>query len=145
MRRVSTAAAGESSAAADDDAGPVKLLELAGQRVKHLVDLGAAEARLAALSGLAMLLLVVLSAASLVIAWGLAIATLLYALSVYADVPWAAAALVMAFVHAALAAVCWHYTTKLSRNLTLPVLRQSIGTAEDRKENAHESRAMVGR
>lgn len=135
----------EVGGAGRENAGPAELLELAGQRLKHLVDLGAAEARLAAMSGLAMLLLVVLSAASLVIAWGLVVATLLYALAVYADVPWPVAALVMGALHAVLAAVCWHFTTKLSRNLTLPVLRQSFGPAEDRGEPAHDARSMVGR
>ncbi len=50
------------------------LVRAALQRARDIVELAAAEARLAALSGLAMLLLVMIAAAALVVAWVLLVA-----------------------------------------------------------------------
>src|SRR6185295_5644213 len=79
-----------------------ELLGAIAQRVRDVADLAAAEARLAALSGLAMLVLVMVAAAALVIGWGLLVACILY-LFWRAQVGWAAPALIFALAHAGLA------------------------------------------
>jgi hypothetical protein len=110
--------AGEESPAAD-------LFRSAKRQIKEVVDLIASETRLAALSALTMVLLVILSAASLVVAWGLFVASLLYGIAA-SGVPWPVAAIALAIVHAALAFVCWQMTIRLSRNLTLPAVRHVL-------------------
>jgi hypothetical protein len=89
------------------------------------VELAAAEARLAALSGLAMLLLVMIAAAALVVAWVLIVACILYLLA-RADIGWSIPALIIALAHAGLAYYLWQLTVRLSRNLTLPELRTTL-------------------
>ncbi len=54
-----------------------ELARAALQRVQHITELAAAEVHLAALSGLAMLLCVMIAAAALVVAWGLLVACVL--------------------------------------------------------------------
>jgi len=95
-------------------------------RAKGVVDLGAAELRLAAMSGLRMLLLVVLAGASLVVAWGLLVACILFAFA-YLQVPWIYAALALFVGHTVLAYYLWVATLRLSNNLTLPQLRRVLG------------------
>jgi hypothetical protein len=102
-----------------------ELVRTAAQRIRDVVDLAAAEARLAALSGLAMLLLVMIAAAALVVAWVLIVAYVLYLFSL-ADIGWSIPALVIAFAHAGLAYYLWQLTVRLSRNLTLPELRTTL-------------------
>jgi hypothetical protein len=102
-----------------------ELLGAIAQRARDVIDLAATEARLAALSGLAMLVLVMVAAAALVIGWGLLVACILY-LFWRADVGWAVPALVFALAHGALAYYLWQTTARLSRNLTMPVLRREV-------------------
>jgi len=101
------------------------LLGAIAQRARDVVELAAAEARLAALSGLAMLVLVMVAAAALVVAWGLLVACTLYVFW-KAEVGWVLPALVFAVGHAALAYYLWQMTARLSRNLTLPALRREV-------------------
>jgi hypothetical protein len=103
------------------------LLNAAATGARHLVDFAASEAKLAALSGLAMLLLVILSAASLVIAWGLIAASVLYLLAM-AGLPWPIGAVGFAVAHGVAAFYGWRQTSRLSRNLTLPELRRVVMT-----------------
>ncbi|HET7130707.1 MAG TPA: hypothetical protein VFJ95_00610, partial [Gammaproteobacteria bacterium] len=95
-----------------------ELLGALAQRARDVVDLAAAEARLAALSGLEMLVLVMVAAAALVVAWGLLVACILY-LFWQAEVGWVVPAVLFALAHAALAYYLWQMTVRLSRNLTL--------------------------
>jgi membrane protein implicated in regulation of membrane protease activity len=113
------------------------------QRVQDLVELAEAEARLAALSGLTMILLVMIAAAALVIAWGLLVACVLF---VFAQTPlgWPIPAFVVALGHIALAHFLWQYTVRLSRNLTLPEFRTSLrGTVEPKLSETHKEVALV--
>jgi hypothetical protein len=95
------------------------------QRVQDLVELAAAEMRLAALSSLTMLLCVMIAAAALVVAWGLLVACILYVFS-RTPVGWAIPALGFAVGHAVFAYYLWQVTVRLSRNLTLPELRATL-------------------
>lgn len=103
----------------------VALIEAARARILHMFDLAAAETRLAAMSSLTMLLLVIVAGAALIVAWTLLVAVAIYALAT-ARVPWPAAALGLALVHVAAAYALWRTTVKLSRNLTLPQLRTAL-------------------
>jgi hypothetical protein len=98
--------------------------------VRDIVELAAAEARLAALSGLAMLLLVMIAAAALVVAWVLLVACGLF-LFAQTALGWPIPALVIAAVHAALAYYLWQITVRLSWNLTLPELRTTLVTKRE--------------
>ena len=102
-----------------------ELLHAARARLRDVVELAAAEARLAALSGLAMLILVIIAAAALVVAWLLLVLSILYLLGL-AGVDWWIAALLLAGAHAGLAYYLWQVAVRLSRNLTLPELRTSL-------------------
>jgi hypothetical protein len=81
--------------------------------------------RLIAISSLAMLLFVVLTATALIIAWGLVVASVLQAVASTA-VPWSFAAVALALGHVLLATFCWQRMTRLSRHLTMPALRHAI-------------------
>jgi len=102
-----------------------ELLGAIAERARGVVELAAAEARLAALSGLAMLVLVMVAAAALVVAWVLLVACVLYVFW-RAQIGWAVPAIVFALGHAALAYYLWQTTARLSRNLTLPALRREV-------------------
>ena len=102
-----------------------ELLAALAQRAKDVIDLAAAEARLAALSGLAMLVLVMVAAAALVVAWVLLVACILYVFW-RAQMGWVVPALIFALAHAGLAYYLWQTTARLSRNLTMPVLRREV-------------------
>jgi hypothetical protein len=102
-----------------------ELWQAARIRLSDIIELAAAETRLAALSGLAMLILVIVAAAALVVAWLLLVICALYLLS-RADVGWLIPALVIAGAHAGLAYYLWQVAVRLSRNLTLPELRTSL-------------------
>jgi hypothetical protein len=104
-----------------------ELLHAAKIRVRDVIELAAAETRLAALSGLAMLILVIVAAAALIVAWLLIVLCVLY-LFALAEVGWLIPALVIAGVHAGLAFYLWQVAVRLSRNLTLPELRTSLGS-----------------
>ena len=113
------------------------------QRVQDLVELAAAEMRLAALSSLTMLLCVMIAAAALVVAWGLLMACVLYVFW-RSSIGWPIPAFGLAAGHALLAYYLWHVTVRLSRNLTLPELRGTLrgGPAPKEAEN-HEPAALV--
>jgi hypothetical protein len=114
-----------------------ELVRAATQRARDIVDLAAAEARLAALSGLAMLLLVMVAAAALVVAWVLLVACALY-LFAQTSLGWPIPALLIAAVHAALAYYLWQVTVRLSWNLTLPELRTTLVTKAERANDGSE-------
>ena len=101
------------------------LLAAAGRRAHGLLELAGAELRLIAVSSFAMLLLVVLSATALVVAWGLVVASVLQAIA-STPVPWSLAVLALALGHVLLAAFCWQRMTQLSRHLTMPALRGAV-------------------
>jgi hypothetical protein len=102
-----------------------ELLRAASRRVRDLVELAEAETRLAALSGLTMILSVMIAAVALVVAWALLVACILFVFS-RTSLGWPIPALMIALGHAALAHFLWQYTVRLSRNLTLPELRTSL-------------------
>jgi hypothetical protein len=115
----------------------------ATQRVNDLVELTTAELRLAALSGLTMLLCVMIAAAALVVAWGLLVACALYLFS-RSPLGWPIPAFGFAVAHAALAYSLWQFTVRLSRNLTLPELRTSLRARPENKDvETHEAVALV--
>jgi hypothetical protein len=101
------------------------LLAAAGRRAEGILELAGAELRLIAISGFAMLLLVILTAAALIIAWGLVVASALQA-GTSAGLPWSATALALALGHVLIAAYCWQRMTRLSRHLTMPALRDAM-------------------
>jgi hypothetical protein len=102
-----------------------ELVRAAVQRARDLVELTAAEARLAALSGLAMLLFVMVAAAALVVAWVLLVACVLF-LFAQTSLGWPIPALFIAAAHAVLAWYLWQATVRLSWNLTLPEVRVTL-------------------
>ena len=122
-----------------------ELLAALAQRAKDVIDLAAAEARLAALSGLAMLVLVMVAAAALVVAWVLLVACILYVFW-RAQMGWVVPALIFALAHAGLAYYLWQTTARLSRNLTMPVLRREVlhGPAAN-QEHADVVAVVAGR
>jgi hypothetical protein len=116
-----------------------ELVRAATRRVHALVELAAAEARLAAVSGLAMLLLVMVAAAALMVAWILLVACALF-LFAQTTVGWPIPALVFAAAHAALAYYLWQVTVRLSWNLTLPELRTTLAAKSD---TPHDDPSLV--
>lgn len=97
--------------------------------MRHTVDLAAGELRLAAMSGVSMLLMLVMTAASLLIAWGLIVALALDVLAAI-GVPWPYSGMSLTVLHVLLAYLLWRGMLKLSRNLTLPELRQALRKPE---------------
>jgi hypothetical protein len=118
------------------------LARAALQRVQHITELAAAEVHLAALSGLAMLLCVMIAAAALVVAWGLLVACVLYLFS-QSPLNWPLPALLLAIGHAALAYYLWQVTVRLSRNLTLPELRTTLRRNVEQQEASNATVALV--
>jgi hypothetical protein len=108
-----------------------ELLAAAGRRAQGLLELAGAELRLIAISGFAMLLLVILTAAALIIAWGLLVASALQAAASF-GLPWGVTALIFALGHVLIAASCWQQMTRLSRHLTMPALRGAVHSAKER-------------
>ena len=107
------------------------LLQAAGSRVRNTVALAAAEARLAAMAGLTMLILVVLTACFVLVGWGLMVAAVVN-LAVNAGVSWATIAFCASVVHLLAALLLFLRAMRLSRDLTLPALRAALwssGTA----------------
>ena len=119
-----------------------ELARAALQRVQHITELAAAEVHLAALSGLAMLLCVMIAAAALVVAWGLLVACVLYLFS-RSPVNWPLPALLLAIGHAAFAYYLWQVTVRLSRNLTLPELRTTLRRNVEQQEESDATIALV--
>lgn len=93
--------------------------------VRNVVELAAAELQLAALSGVTMLMLVIVSAAFIVLAWVCVAAVAAYALVVL-GLSWPAAGLLLAAAHALAGYGLWRTAVRLSRSLTLPELRRSV-------------------
>jgi len=119
------------------------LARAAVQRAHDLVELTAAEVRLAALSALTMLLCVMVAAAALVVAWGLLVACLLYVLS-RTPLGWPGPAVVLAVGHAVLAYYLWNVTVRLSRSLTLPELRTTLrGVSKSQEAKGNEDAAVA--
>jgi MFS family permease len=89
-----------------------------------MLDLAAAEARLAALSVFAMLFLVIIAAAATIIGWGLLV---VLGISLLEDAGWSWrwSTFAIALLHGLVAFVLWEVAARLSRNLTLPGLRQT--------------------
>lgn len=92
---------------------------------RHLVELAAAEARLAALSGVSMLLMIIVAAALAIVGWGFVASVAAYLL-VMLGLSWPAAGLLLALAHAIAAYLLWRGIVKLSHNLTLPALRRTV-------------------
>ena len=97
--------------------------------VRDVVGLAAAEVRLAALSGLTMLMLVIVAALLIIMAWGFLAAVAAYVLIMF-GVPFAAAGLLVAAAHGLAAFLLWRTILRLSRSLTLPELRRSLLSEE---------------
>jgi hypothetical protein len=112
-------------------AATAEVVRAAKARIVELFDLAGAEARLAAISGLTMLACVIVAAAALVIAWMLLVALAIYLLMAV-GIAWPAAASALAIVHVAIAYMLWRATVRLSRNLTLPELRNAIAAVGTR-------------
>ena len=118
-------------------------MRAAVQRAQVLADLAAAEMRLAALSGLTMLLLMMIAAAALVVAWALVVACVLYLFS-RSPLGWPIPAFGMAVGHALLAYGLWQVTVRLSGNLTLPELRTTLRSKLELQETENdEPEALV--
>jgi hypothetical protein len=109
----------------------VAAIAAAQDGAKHLLELAAAETRLAALSGVSMLLMIILAAALSIVGWGFLAGVVAYLL-VILGLPWPVAGLVLAGAHAIAAYLLWRNVVKLSGNLTLPALRRTLaGTTGD--------------
>lgn len=100
--------------------------------VRDVTQLAAAEIRLAALSGVTMLMLVIVAALLVVIAWGCLAAVAAYGL-VALGWSWPMAGLTIAAVHLLAAYLLLRAVTRLSRSLTLPELRKAVLDTEEPK------------
>ena len=96
------------------------------ERLRTVTELAAAEIKLAALSGVSMLLLAIVTGAALVIAWLLLVGLAIFAATLV-GIDWPLAALILALLHVGVAYWSWRATVRLSRNLTLPQLRGAVG------------------
>lgn len=125
-------------ATASEETGLIDLathwVATAGSRVKVMVDLVMAEARLAAISVALMAFLAMLSAAFVLGAWALLIAGLIYGLLQLGWPLWPIL-LVLCATHALIAFLAWRGAVKLSNNLEFPVTRQQF---QHSKEDADE-------
>jgi hypothetical protein len=117
-----------------------EVVRAVAQRVHNLLELAAAETRLAALSILTMLLLVMIASAAVVIAWALLVVCVLYLVS-RTTLGWPLPALCIGAGHVVLAYCLWHATVRLSRNLTLPELRTTLGASAAPREVEHAETA----
>lgn len=115
----------ESGSAEETAAAAASLFSNALNLARDVVELAAAELRLAALSSVTMLMLVIVTAALIVVAWGFVAAVLAYVL-VQLGLSWPAAGLLVAAVHGVVAYMLWRTIVRLSRSLTLPELRRSV-------------------
>jgi hypothetical protein len=90
-----------------------------------------AEARLAVLSMLGMLYLAIVAAAAAIVAWCL---LMLLAIALLEDqgISWRWSAVVIIVLHAVAVLACGQIVARLSRNLTLPVVRQILGSSRTR-------------
>lgn len=111
-------------------AAAASLLESGLGLARDVIELAAAELRLAALSGVTMLMLVIVAALMLVMAWGFVAAVAVYGLAA-AGLSWPTAGLVIAGAHLVGAYLLWRAIVRLSRSLTLPELRRTVMRSED--------------
>jgi hypothetical protein len=102
----------------------------AKQRIRHVLELAAAESGLAAMSGVSMLVMAIVAAALIIVAWMLLVSVVAYVL-VLVGVSWVAAGLALAVIHLAVAYYLYRKALKLSRDLTLPSLRRALFTPEE--------------
>jgi hypothetical protein len=100
----------------------------AGERLSHTVELAVSEARLAAMTGVTMLVLGLLTVAFALVGWGFLVAAIAQ-LGVAAGLSWAVVALGVSATHALVAIGLWTWAMRLSRNLTMPALRQALAVA----------------
>ncbi len=119
------AAGPEPEAAGTDQPDPDRLVEAALVYARNVVELGAAEGRLAGLSALRIVLAMLLVCASVLIAWSLGVATLLI-VAQNAGVPLSLGTILLAVAHAALVAILLLRIRRLSANLTLPRVRRQL-------------------
>jgi hypothetical protein len=113
---------------------PRDFLRVAAQGADSVFGLIASEARLAVLSLSGMLFLVIFAAAVTIVGWGLLVVVAISALE-GAGIRWELSAGVAALLHLLAAYVCWELVARLSRNLTLPVLRRVL-VPGDRPEDS---------
>jgi|GEM_PF-2446826 len=129
-----TAAPPASSDSSSEEAGLISLagewVATAGSRVKVMVELVLAEARLAAISVALMAFLAMLSAAFLLGAWALLIAGLIYGL-LQIGLPLWPIMFVLCGLHILIAYLAWRGAVKLSNNLEFPVTRQQFQHDEE--------------
>jgi hypothetical protein len=116
------------------------LLNASVARVRSVTDLAIAEIRLAAVSSLNMLLLILLSAGALMISWGLLVVSCLHATAML-GVPWAWTALALAAIHALLATYLWQSAVRLSNDLTLPELRKTLAGSHSTRQENYDARS----
>ena len=100
----------------------------AGDRLSHTVELAASEARLAAMTGVTMLVLGLLTVAFALVGWAFLVAAVAQ-LGVAAGLSWATVALGVGALHVLVAVGLWNWAMHLSRNLTMPALRQALAGA----------------
>jgi len=120
----------EDDRASDDQAGgpaaaATAVLSTVLRLVRDITRLAAAELRLAALSGVTMLMLVIVAALLIVVAWGCIAAVAAYGL-VALGWPWPAAGLTIAAAHLLAAYLLLRVVLRLSHSLTLPELRKAV-------------------
>jgi hypothetical protein len=110
-------------------AAGAELVRSVKRRLRRVLELAAAEGGLAAMSGISLLIMAIVAAALLIVAWVLLVSVLAYAL-VLLGVPWIAAGLGLALAHLAVAYYLYRKALKMTRDLTLPGLR-SVLLSED--------------
>jgi hypothetical protein len=120
----------DSSGSASLGAAGAELAAAVKRRAGRLLELAAAESGLAAMSGISMVVLAIVTSALLIVAWILLVSVVGYAL-VLVGVPWIAAGLVLAVVHLAVAYYLFRKAMKLSRDLTWPALRSALFSSEE--------------
>lgn len=111
-------------------AAATAMLSAALRLARDIAELAAAELRLAALSGVTMLMLVIVAALLIVMAWGCIAAVAAYGL-VAAGWPLPVAGLAVAAAHLLAAYLLWRFVVRLSRSLTLPELRKAVLKSEE--------------
>lgn len=121
-----------SAAQALDDSAPetirsaaADLLRAARDQFRDTVELAAAEARLAAMTGLTMLVLVISATAFLLVGWGLLMVAVAH-LALQAGLSWPQALLGLVVLHGLAAWLALHSAMRMTRQLTLPALRGAL-------------------
>ncbi|HEY8518612.1 MAG TPA: hypothetical protein VIN61_00920 [Gammaproteobacteria bacterium] len=127
--------AAQGSGAEDERSGVAAaggaVLGAARDTVRHVAELAAAETRLAALSGAAILACALLAGAALILAWSLVLILVIDGLR-RLGLPWQASAAALAVVHVLVAFALMRGAVGLSRNLGLPRLRRALLARSER-------------